>query len=140
MTRNLWIGKPGLLREIVQAAKSWDRSADLNVTEFKSLEGAVTIVAPPRTVRRLKLSWDMLPPQDAQHLVRLAQRVNGPGMQGSLREAFGPVAVIDPAAVNLLDPYQAAAQSTSRNGSDHWFTVTGTVDIGPYVGDTVVAD
>lgn len=27
MARNLWIGKPGLLREITQAAKSWDRSA-----------------------------------------------------------------------------------------------------------------
>ncbi|WP_420034368.1 hypothetical protein ACN2WE_19220 [Streptomyces sp. cg28] len=138
-TRNLWIGKPGLLREIIQAAKSWDRTADLNVTEFKSLEGAVTTIAPPRTPRRLKFSWDLLPPDDAQHLARLARRVNGPGLQGSPAAAYGPVAVLDPASVNLLDPYQAAAQSDSPSGGDHWFTVTGSMVVSPAVGDTVVA-
>ncbi|MYW68762.1 hypothetical protein GTY65_32490 [Streptomyces sp. SID8379] len=139
MIRNLWIGKPGLLREIVQAAKSWDRTADLNVTEFKSLEGTVTTVAPARTPRRLKFSWDLLPPDDAQHLARLARRVNGPGLQGSSVASYGPVALLDPATVNLLDPYQAAAQSSSPSGADHWFTVTGTMVVSPFVGDTVVA-
>jgi hypothetical protein len=140
MTRNLWIGKPGALREIEQAAKSWDRTADLNVTEFKSLEGNVTTVAPARTVRRLKFSWDSLPPEDAQHLARLARRVNGPGLQGSPKTSYGPVVVIDPAAGNLLDPYQAAAQSDSPSGADHWFTVQGTIAISPFIGDTVVGD
>lgn len=140
MTRNLWIGKPGLLREIAQAAKSWDRTADLNVTEFKSLEGAVTTVAPARTPRRLKFAWDALRPDDAQHLARLARRVNGPGLQGSSATSYGPLAVLDPASVNLLDPYQAAGQSDSASGGDHWFTVQGTVVISPFIGDTVVAD
>ncbi|WP_338698652.1 hypothetical protein V2W30_20955 [Streptomyces sp. Q6] len=139
MIRNLWIGKPGLLREIPQAAKSWDRTADLNVTEFKSLEGAVTTVAPPRTPRRLKFSWDLLPPDEAQHLVRLARRVNGPGLQGSSSPSYGPLALLDPASLNLLDPYQAAAQSSSPSGGDHWFTIVGTMVVSPAVGDTVVA-
>ncbi|RVU27430.1 hypothetical protein EOT10_09715 [Streptomyces antnestii] len=140
MTRNLWIGKPGLLREIDQSAKSWDRTADLNVTEFKSLEGTVTTVAPARTPRRLKFAWDALLPEDAQHLARLARRVNGPGMQGSPVTAYGPVAVLDPASVNLLDPYQAAGQSGSASGADHWFTVQGTAVISPFMGDTVLVD
>lgn len=140
MTRNLWIGKPGLLREMDQAAKSWDRSAELNVTEFKSLEGTVTTVAPARTIRRLKLSWDALEPGDAQHLSRLARRVNGPGMQGSPQNAYGPLVVLDPASVNLLDPYQAAAQSSVASGGDHWFTVQGTILISPFIGDTVIGD
>ncbi|UXY28842.1 hypothetical protein [Streptomyces sp. HUAS TT20] len=140
MARNLWIGKPGLLLEIDQAAKAWDRTAELNVTEFKSLEGGITTVAPARGARRLKLSWDALPPADAQHLVRLARRINGPGTLGSSRTAYGPVAVLDPASVNLLDPYQAAAQSSQDSGADHWFTVQGTVVISPFIGDTVVGD
>ncbi|MFD0034980.1 hypothetical protein ACWGDS_41360 [Streptomyces sp. NPDC055059] len=140
MARNLWIGKPGLLREMDQAAKSWDRSAELNVTEFKSLEGTVTTVAPARTIRRLKLSWDALEPGDAQHLSRLARRVNGPGMQGSPQTAYGPLVVLDPASVNLLDPYQAAAQSSVASGADHWFTVQGTILISPFIGDTVIGD
>ncbi|MGI3225612.1 hypothetical protein ACRJ4B_18750 [Streptomyces sp. GTA36] len=140
MARNLWIGKPGLLREIDQAAKSWDRSAELNVTEFKSLEGRVTTIAPPRTVRRLKFSWDWLEPGDAQHLTRLARRVNGPGLQGSPAPSYGPLAVIDPASVNLLGPYQAAAQSSEPGGTDHWFTVTGSLGVLPYTGDTVIGD
>ncbi|MGA6220845.1 hypothetical protein ACPESV_11025 [Streptomyces umbrinus] len=140
MARNLWIGKPGLLREIDQAAKSWDRSADLNVTEFKSLEGRVTTIAPPRTVRRLKFSWDWLEPGDAQHLTRLARRVNGPGLQGSPAPSYGPLAVIDPASVNLLGPYQAAAQSSEPGGTDHWFTVSGSLGVLPYTGDTVIGD
>ncbi|MCT9109180.1 hypothetical protein N4G69_26830 [Streptomyces mirabilis] len=139
MARNLWIGKPGLLREIDQAAKSWDRSAEVNVTEFKSLEGRITTVAPARTVRRLKFSWDSLAPDDAQHLSRLARRINGPGLLGSAQTSYGPLAVLDPASVNLLDPYQAAAQSES-NGTDHWFAITGTMVVSPLTGDTVVAD
>ncbi|MET8947528.1 hypothetical protein ABZX30_29285 [Streptomyces sp. NPDC004542] len=140
MARNLWIGRPGFLREIAQAAKSWDRTADLNVTEFKSLEGNITTVATARTVRRLKLSWDALPPGDAQHLTRLARRVNEPGFQGGPQPPYGPLALLDPASVNLLDPYQAAAQSTRSSGTDHWFTVQGTVVISPSLAATVVAD
>ncbi|GAA1358122.1 hypothetical protein [Streptomyces beijiangensis] len=141
MARNLWIGKPGLLREISQAARSWDRSAELNVSEFKSLEGRITTVAPARSSRRLKLSWDSMEPADAQHLVRIARRINGPGMTGSSRNAgAGPVVVLDPASVNLLDPYQAAGQSSEAGGADQWFTVQGAITISPFIGDTVVGD
>ncbi|MFF3767231.1 hypothetical protein ACFYYR_24495 [Streptomyces sp. NPDC001922] len=140
MARNLWIGKPGLLREISQAARSWDRSAELNMTEFRSLEGRVTAIAPARTTRRLKLSWEWLEPADAQHLTRLARRVNGPGMLGRNVYAGGAVAVLDPASVNLLDPLQAAGQSERSNGGDHWFTVSGTMVISPFIGDAVLGD
>lgn len=138
MARNLWIGKPGLLREITQAAKSWDRSPELNVTEFKSLEGQITTVAPARTARRLKFSWDWLEPADADHLTRLARRVNGPGMLGRNVYAGGSVVVLDPASVNLLDPYQAAGQSRETAGLDHWFTVQGAITISPFVDDVVL--
>lgn len=140
MTRNLWIGKPGLLREIAQAARSWDRSAELNVTEFASLEGRITTVAAARTVRRLKLSWEWLEPEDAQHLTRLARRVNGAGMLGRNVYAPGPVALLDPASVNLLDPLQAAGQSGQRDGTDHWTVLSGAMTIGPFIGDAVIGD
>ncbi|WP_327236503.1 hypothetical protein OG349_23675 [Streptomyces sp. NBC_01317] len=138
MARNLWIGKPGLLREITQAAKSWDRSAELNVSEFKSLEGQITTVSPARTARRLKFAWDWLEPADADHLIRLARRVNGPGMLGRNVYAGRSVAVLDPAAGNLLDPYQAAGQTLHPAGHDHWFTVQGAITISPAVDDVVL--
>ncbi|GAA1521676.1 hypothetical protein GCM10009730_31780 [Streptomyces albidochromogenes] len=140
MARNLWIGKPGLLREISQAAKSWDRSADLNITEFRSLEGRVTLVAPPRTTRRMKLSFEWLEPDDAQHLVRLARRVTGPGMLGRDAPARGSVVVLDPASVNLLDPLQAAGQSLDPRGGDHWFTVAGDLTFRPSAGEVFTGD
>lgn len=140
MPRNLWIGKPGLLREISQAARSWDRSAELNLSEFRSLEGRVTAIAPARTTRRMKLAWEWLEPADAQHLTRLARRVNGAGMLGRNVYAGGAVALVDPASVNLLDPLQAAGQSERANGTDHWFTVTGALTVSPLVGDTVIGD
>ncbi|MEU8889214.1 hypothetical protein [Streptomyces sp. NPDC048442] len=140
MARNLWIGKPGLLREISQAAKSWDRSTDLNTSEFRSLEGQVTLVAPTRTTRRTKLSFEWLEPADAQHLVRLARRVNGPGMLGQNVYAGGPVVLLDPASVNLLDPLQAAGQSRVPSGGDHWFTVSGDITLRPAYGDVFGGD
>ncbi|MFG2138018.1 hypothetical protein [Streptomyces sp. NPDC048650] len=140
MAGNLWIGPPGLLREITQAARSWDRSAELNVTEFRSLEGRVTVVAPPRTTRRLKFSWEWLEPADAQHLTRLARRVRGVGTLGRNVYAGGRLAVLDPASVNLLDPLQAAAQSERPGGRDHWFTVTGALTISRFIGDAVLGD
>ncbi|MFD6803564.1 hypothetical protein [Streptomyces cyaneofuscatus] len=140
MARNLWIGKPGLLREISQAAKSWDRSPDLNVTEFRSLESQVTLVAPPRSTRRMKLSFEWLEPEDAQHLVRLARRISGPGMLGRNVYAGGSVVVIDPVSVNLLDPLQAAGQSRHARGGDHWFTVVGDITLRPSVGDVFTGD
>ncbi len=131
MARNLWIGAPGRLREIRQAAKSWERTAELNVTEFKALEGRVTTFAPTRTTRRLKFSFDWLEPGDARHLDRLARRV-GTGR--------GPLVVLDPAAVNLLDPHQAAGQSDSPGGRDHWFTMNGAVALARDADDLTTAD
>ncbi|WP_327354624.1 hypothetical protein [Streptomyces sp. NBC_01304] len=131
MARNLWIGTPGRLREIRQAAKSWDRTAELNVSEFKALEGRITTFAPARTTRRMKLAFDWLEPADAQHLVQLARRI-GTGR--------GPLAVLDPASVNLLDPYQAAGQSQAPGGGDHWFTMNGAITLAPSAEGNTVAD
>lgn len=131
MARNLWIGAPGRLREIRQAAKSWERTAELNVTEFKALEGRVTTFAPTRTVRRLKLSFDALEPADAQHLAQLARRV-GTGR--------GPLVVLDPVSVNLLDPYQAAGQSDAPGGWDHWFTMNGDIALARNADGVTTAD
>ncbi|GGR73627.1 hypothetical protein GCM10010252_10250 [Streptomyces aureoverticillatus] len=121
MARNLWVGTPGLLREIPQAAKSWDRSAELNVSEFRALEGQVTTFAPFHTARRLKFSFEGLEPVDAQHLARLARRAP----DARTGRAAGPVAVLDPVSVNLLGPAQAAGQSGREDGLDHWFAVSG---------------
>ncbi|MEU1009087.1 hypothetical protein [Streptomyces sp. NPDC005890] len=120
---NLWIGPPGAMTEIDQAAKSFDRSADLGVTEFKSLGGRVTVTRNQSPVRRLKLSWDLLAPAHARALDRIARRVDGPG----------PVYVVDPAAGNVLSASQAAgtgaAGATDITGLAQWFktSTTGTV-------------
>jgi hypothetical protein len=58
------------------------------------------VVRNVRANRRVKLSWDSLEPGLARKLDRLARRVDGPG----------PIAFIDPAAVNLLAARQAAGQ------------------------------
>ncbi|MFJ2407113.1 hypothetical protein ACIOUE_38100 [Streptomyces xanthochromogenes] len=94
----MWIGRPGALRQITDGAKSFDRSPDLRVSEFVSLEGGVTTWAPPVRPRRLKVSWEAMQPSDFTHLDRLARRIEGPG----------PVAVLDPLARNLLAADQAA--------------------------------
>ncbi|MFI6334731.1 hypothetical protein [Streptomyces sp. NPDC050535] len=119
---NLWIGPPGSMTEIDQAAKSFDRTADLGVSEFKSLGGRVTVTRNLAPVRRLKLAWDLLPPAQARALDRIARRVDG----------SGPVFVVDPAAGNVLSPGQAAglgvAGATGITGLTQWFrTTTGAV-------------
>lgn len=115
MTRNLWIGLPGRLHEIDRAAKSFDRTADLGVSEFRSLGGRVTVQSTPRANRRVKLSWEMLEPEHSRFLDRLARRVDG----------VGPLAFIDPAAVNMLGPAQAAGLPLpGESFADHWFSVT----------------
>ncbi|MEU6087371.1 hypothetical protein ABZ865_11285 [Streptomyces sp. NPDC047085] len=120
---NLWIGPPSAMTEIDQAAKSFDRSADLGISEFKSLGGRVTVTRNQAPVRRLKLSWDLLAPAHARALDRLARRVGG----------SGPVYVVDPAAGNVLSPVQAAglgaAGATDITGLAQWFrtSATGTV-------------
>lgn len=112
MPHNLWIGRPGSLLEIVQAAKSFDRTADLGVTQFTSLGGRATVVVTPKPVRRAKLSWESLDQATATFLDRLARRVDGPG----------PIALIDPAAVNLLEPSQAAGTARpGSGGANQWF-------------------
>ncbi|MEU9331997.1 hypothetical protein AB0D49_02405 [Streptomyces sp. NPDC048290] len=117
---NLWIGRPGSLVEIDQAAKSFDRTADLGVSEFKSLGGRVTVTRNQAPVRRLKLAWDLLPPGAARALDRVARRIDGPG----------PVYVIDPTAGNVLAPAQAAGLgvpgATSITGLAQWFLASGT--------------
>ncbi|MCX5398470.1 hypothetical protein [Streptomyces sp. NBC_00102] len=77
---------------------SYDRSPDLGVTEFRSLEGGVTTWAPRLRPRRLKLSWTAMERGDVDHLDRLARRVT----------ALGPVALVDPLSRNLLAGDQAA--------------------------------
>ncbi|CAL9530012.1 hypothetical protein [Streptomyces sp. enrichment culture] len=116
---NLWIGPPGSMTEIDQAAKSFDRTADLGVSEFKSLGGRVTVTRNQAPVRRMKLAWDLLAPVHARALDRLARRIGGPG----------PVFVVDPAAGNVLGAGQAAGLgvpgATDITGLAQWFR-TGT--------------
>ncbi|MFD3925806.1 hypothetical protein [Streptomyces sp. NPDC058614] len=119
---NLWIGQPGAMVEIDQAAKSFDRTSDLGTSEFKSLGGRVTLTRNLNPVRRLKLAWDLLAPAHARALDRIARRIDGPG----------PVFVVDPAAGNILTPAQAGglgvAGATGITGLTQWFKVTtGTV-------------
>jgi hypothetical protein len=108
--------------EIDQAAKTYDRTADLGVSEYKSIGGRVTLARTLSPVRRLKLAWDLLAPAHARALDRIARRVDRPG----------PVFVVDPAAGNVLAPAQAAgygvAGATGITGLAQWFKVTtGTV-------------
>jgi len=119
---NLWIGPPGAMVEIDQAARSFDRTADLGISEYKSIGGRATLTRNLSPVRRLKLAWDLLAPAHARALDRLARRVDRPG----------PVFVVDPAAGNVLAPAQAAglgvAGATGITGLTQWFKVTtGTV-------------
>lgn len=112
---NLWIGPPGSMSEIDQAAKSFDRTADLGVSEFKSLGGRVTVTRNLAPVRRIKLAWDLLPPAQARVLDRIARRIDSPG----------PVFLVDPASGNVLDPRQAAGRGTKGatdiTGLGQWF-------------------
>ncbi|MEU3523183.1 hypothetical protein AB0E62_04835 [Streptomyces sp. NPDC038707] len=131
---NLWIGPPGAMTEIDQAAKSFDRSADLGVTEFKSLGGRVTVTRAASPVRRLKLSWELLAPAHARALDRIARRTGGPG----------PVYVVDPAAANVLAPAQAEGTGTAGavdvTGLAQWFktSTTGAVSESTTVPGTFV--
>ncbi|CAM5362816.1 hypothetical protein GCM10010329_85090 [Streptomyces spiroverticillatus] len=94
----MWIGRPGALREITDGAKSFDRSPDLGVSEFRALEGGVTTWVPPVRPRRLKLQWEAMQRADVAHLDRLVERVDG----------IGPIVVLDPLSGNMLAPAQAA--------------------------------
>ncbi|MET9094384.1 hypothetical protein ABZX72_20070 [Streptomyces cyaneofuscatus] len=116
MPRNLWIGLPGRLREISQAATAFERGAELGVTQFTSLGGQVTTLAPQRSARRTKFTFDRLSEDDAAHLDRLARRIDGPG----------PVSVIDPVTRNLLDPLQAEGRSPGAPASLYWYVSGGT--------------
>lgn len=120
---NLWIGPPGAMTEIDQAARSFDRGADLNVTEFRSLGGRITVTRSQVPARRLKLAWDLLAPAHARALDRIARRVDG----------STTVYVVDPAAGNVLSAAQAAgrgdAGAAGITGLGQWFrtSTTGTV-------------
>ncbi|MEU8095778.1 hypothetical protein [Streptomyces rubiginosohelvolus] len=115
MPRNLWIGLPGRLRELSQAATAFERGAELGVTQFTSLGGQVTTVAPQRTARKTKFTFDRLSQDDAAHLDRLARRIDGPG----------PVVVIDPVTRNLLDPLQAEGRSPGGSAAPYWYSSGG---------------
>ncbi|QFQ97813.1 hypothetical protein F9278_18060 [Streptomyces phaeolivaceus] len=117
---NLWIGPPGSMYEIDQAAKSFDRTADLGVSEFKSLGGRVTVTRNLAPVRRVKLSWDLLPPAHARALDRIARRADS---------SLAPtVFLVDPASGNVLTAGQAlgrgVAKATDITGLAQWFTTS----------------
>ncbi|MGI5481266.1 hypothetical protein [Streptomyces lavendofoliae] len=112
MARNLWVGLPGQLREIGQAATAFERGAELNVSQFTALSGQITTIAPRHSPRRIKLTFDRLTREDAAHFDRLARRIDGPG----------PIEVIDPVGRNLLDPLQAEGRSVSDSPYNVWYT------------------
>ncbi|MER5304592.1 hypothetical protein ABT039_34710 [Streptomyces lasiicapitis] len=98
------------------------------MTEFRSLAGGVTTWAPPVRPRRLKLSWDAMQRDDVDHVDRLARRVDG----------FGPVAVLDPLARNLL----AADQAAGVGDPGKWLTTGSEIILyggafGDYIMNTV---
>ncbi|WP_433268150.1 hypothetical protein ACQPZF_03495 [Actinosynnema sp. CS-041913] len=126
---SLWIGPPGRLREIRDAATEFDRSVSLGVQEFASLSGGVTVTRLATPPRRMSLSWTNLRPEDARWLEALARRVHGPR----------PLAVLDPASDNLVEPNQSLGIAPTTGVSlvgfgilaeqpDGTLTVTGTQD------------
>ncbi|WP_090007361.1 hypothetical protein [Lentzea albidocapillata] len=94
---SLWIGPLGGLREVRDAATDLDRSISLGVQEFAALSGGITTTRLATPPRRLALSWSAMAPAEAGWVEALARGVFGPG----------PLAVIDPAARNLLDGGQS---------------------------------
>lgn len=122
---SLWIGPPGRMREVRQAATEFDRSVQLGVEEFAALSGGVTTTRLATPPRRLSLSWSALADSESQWLEALARNVYGPG----------PLAVIDPASRNLLEGGQSQGygpRSAISNGgwgtlierADHVLTLT----------------
>lgn len=125
--RTLWIGPLGRMREIPDAATAFDRSISLGVTEFAALNGGVTVTRLATPPRRLTLSWTALGEDHTRWVEALARRVFGPG----------PLAVLDPAARNLLEggqsqgvgprsAVQLAGLGTLTEQPDSTLTVTGT--------------
>ncbi|MEW2034906.1 hypothetical protein AB0901_30945 [Streptomyces roseifaciens] len=110
----MWIGEPGAMRQITDGAGQFDRSPDLGVTEFRSLEGGVTTWVPRALPRRLKLSWSAMQRGDVAHLDRLARRIDG----------LGPIAVQDPLSRNLLTGSQAAGLGNAMS-----WRVTGDITV-----------
>lgn len=100
---SLWIGPPDRLREFPDAARDYERTVELGVTEFRALSGSVTATSLATPPRRLRFSFAGLAEDDARWLEALARRVFGPL----------PLAVIDPAAVNLLDGPQSQGYGPS---------------------------
>ncbi|MFB6955249.1 hypothetical protein ACFCXP_37020 [Streptomyces niveus] len=101
----LWIGQLGALREITDGARQFDRSPDLGVSEFRSLDGAITAWVSAVRPRRMKISWESMQRDDVNHLDRLARRL----------DAISPIAVLDPLTRNWLSATQAAGLgSTGR--------------------------
>lgn len=102
----MWIGAPGNLRQIRDGAKSFDRSPEVGVSEFRSLAGGVTAWAPSLTPRRYKIAWEAMGPEDANHIDGLARQV----------AYMGPLAVLDPLASNLL----SGRQSLGKGAATQW--------------------
>lgn len=119
MGSNLWIGRPGAMREISQRA-DLERSPTVGAAEHRSLEGQVTTWSPKYTPRRHKLSWKWLQEGDARHLDRLARRLPVGGPYNT-----DPVVLIDPAAGNLFDPHQAEPSYLTQEGVAKAWEVVG---------------
>lgn len=94
---SLWIGSPGRLRAVPDAATDYDRSTDLGVTEFRALAGGITTTSLALPPRRLALSFTGLREADGQWLDALARRVFGPL----------PLALLEPGVANVLDGPQS---------------------------------
>ncbi|MEU8619943.1 hypothetical protein [Streptomyces sp. NPDC048623] len=102
----MWIGAPGSLRQIRDGAKTFDRSPDVGVAEFRSLAGGVTTWAPSLITRRYKIAWEAMTPEDANHIDGLARQV----------AYMGPLVVLDPLASNLL----TGRQSRGKGVATQW--------------------
>jgi hypothetical protein len=122
---SLWIGPPGRMREVRDAATDLDRTISLGIEEFAALSGGITTTRLATPPRRLALSWAAMNPTEAQWIEALARNVYG----------LGPLAVIDPASRNLLEggqsqgygpraAYSSATHGTFTERADHVMTLT----------------
>lgn len=133
---SLWIGPPGRMREVRDAATDLDRTISLGIEEFAALSGGITTTRLATPPRRLSLSWSAMAPSEAQWVEALARNVFGPG----------PLAVIDPASRNLLEGGQSQGYGPrSSYAASMWGTLTERADrvmtiTDPRDGDQLVYD
>ncbi|MFJ2783679.1 MULTISPECIES: hypothetical protein [unclassified Streptomyces] len=110
----MWIGAPGELRQITDGATKFLRAPEVKAGEFRALSGAITTWTPAVQPRRYSIDWDAMAPGDVAHIDALARQISH----------AGPIAVLDPLAVNLLQGRQSWGRGDIRQWGYSASTVT----------------